>query len=148
MILIRSASPSVACLLLARIHCSCLLLARIHCSCLLLARIHCSCLLLARIHCLGCFPHPPSASNIAPEIQVCKDRNKDVSWLYFFIWIFLSKLNFPIRSIPQVGRQLAVRPPLGPKSLVWLPSQASLRSAWGYSYWAALRPFALGRHDF
>ena len=27
---------------------------------------------------LGYFPHPPSASNIAPEIGVCKGENKDV----------------------------------------------------------------------
>ena len=27
---------------------------------------------------LGCFPHPPSASNIASENQVCKGENKDV----------------------------------------------------------------------
>ena len=27
---------------------------------------------------LGYFPHPPSASNIAPENQVCKGENKDV----------------------------------------------------------------------
>ena len=27
---------------------------------------------------LGYFPHPPSASNIAPENQVCKGGNKDV----------------------------------------------------------------------
>ena len=32
----------------------------------------------ARIPCLGCFPHPPSASNIASEIQVCKVQDKDV----------------------------------------------------------------------
>ena len=27
---------------------------------------------------LGYFPHPPSASNIAPENHVCKGENKDV----------------------------------------------------------------------
>ena len=34
--------------------------------------------LRARVPCLGYFPHPPSASNIASEILVCKGENKDV----------------------------------------------------------------------
>ena len=55
-----------------------------------------ACLIRARIPCLGCFPHPPSASNIAPEIQVCKGENKDVTMLVLFYMASSSKLNFPI----------------------------------------------------
>ena len=34
--------------------------------------------LRVRVPCLGYFPHPPSASNIAYEIQVCKVEKQDV----------------------------------------------------------------------
>ena len=42
----------------------------------------------ARVPCLGYSPHPPSASNIASEIQVCKGQNKDV-----FITALYMELN-------------------------------------------------------